>query len=223
MRLLLIDDDIHIRETLSDRLSRESYAVDVASDGEKGSFLARTNSYDLIILDNIIPKKNGLEVCKEIRQAGKIVPILIISVKGNSDEKADFLDAGADDYITKPFSFKELCSRIRAHLRRPYEIKNSILTLGDISLDRDKQKVTKKGKEIYLTRKEFLLFECLMKKKGDVISRGTIMENVWNDEGDPFSNTIEAHILNLRKKIERGKSRKIIKTVPGRGYKIDAP
>jgi DNA-binding response OmpR family regulator len=221
MRLLLIDDDVHIRETLRDRLSRESFAVDTASDGERGSFLARTNPYALIILDNVLPKKSGLEVCAEIRKAGKTMPILIVSVKGNPLEKAEFLDQGADDYITKPFSFKELCSRMRAHLRRPYEIKSPVLTLADISLDSNKQKVTKSGKEIYLTRKEFLLLECLMKEKGDVLSRGAIMESVWNEEGDPFSNTIEAHILNLRKKIDNGKRRKLIKTVPGRGYKIN--
>lgn len=219
MRLLLIDDDEHIQETLAPRLSRESFAVDIAKDGERGSYLARVNIYDVILLDNVLPKKSGLEVCQEIRQAGKNAPIIIISVKGNIDDKSKFLDGGADDYITKPFSFKELCSRIKANLRRPYEIKTPVLTLGDISIDSNRQTVTKKGREIYLTRKEFLLFECLVKQKGDVITRGEIMEHVWNDDGDPFSNTIEAHILNLRRKID--KSKKLIKTVPGRGYKIN--
>lgn len=221
MKLLLIEDDEEIRSTLHERLSRESYAVDTASDGEKGSYMARTNDYDLILLDNILPKKNGLEVCEEIRKAGKKMPIVVISVRSTVSEKADFLDKGADDYITKPFSFMELCARARAHLRRPYEIKSPVLTLGEISLDSNKQKVTKKGKEVYLTRKEFLLLECMMKKPGDVLSRGAIMEHVWNEDGDPFSNTIEAHILNLRRKIEKNKSEKIIKTVPGRGYKIE--
>lgn len=220
MRLLIIDDDPHMRETLAERLGRETFAIDTAADGEKGSYLARTNLYDAILLDNLLPKKNGLEVCEEIRQAGKSMPILVISVNGTYEEKVKFLDRGADDYITKPFSFRELRSRIRAHLRRPYEIKAPVMVLGDISLDSNKQKVTKHGKEIYLTRKEFLLLECLMRQKGDVLSRGTIMEHVWNDEGDPFSNTIEAHILNLRRKIDNDK-KKLIKTVPGRGYKFD--
>jgi DNA-binding response OmpR family regulator len=220
MRLLLIEDDEQIRNTLENRLSRESYAVDTAQDGDKGSYMARTNIYDLIILDNVLPKKSGLEVCEEVRKAGKKMPIIIISIKGSPDEKTRFLDKGADDYITKPFSFMELCARARAHLRRPYEIRSPVLTLGDISLDSNKQKVVINEEEVYLTRKEFLLLECFMKKPGDVISRGAILEHVWNEDGDPFSNTIEAHILNLRKKIER-KTGKMIKTVPGRGYKIE--
>lgn len=221
MRLLLIEDDEQIRCTLKSRLVRESYTVDTADDGDKGSYMARTNIYDLVLLDNVLPKKNGIEVCEEIRKAGKKMPIIIISVRNSPNEKALFFDMGADDYITKPFSFMELCARTRAHLRRPYNIKSPILTLGDVSLDSNKQKVTVKEKEVYLTRKEFLLLECLMKQPGDVLSRGAIMEHVWNEDGDPFSNTIEAHILNLRKKIGKNKIGRLIKTVPGRGYKIE--
>lgn len=217
----MIDDDELIATTLCERLKRESYAVDVAYDGKKGSYTARTNHYDVIILDNVLPKKSGLEVCKEIRESGKNTPIIVISVKSSAGEKSDFLDNGADDYIVKPFSFKELCSRIKAVLRRPYQITNNVYTIGDISVDTNKQSVKRNGEEIYLTRKEFLLFECLVKQNGAILSRGMIMERVWNEEGDPFSNTIEAHILNLRKKIDKGSNKKIIKTVPGRGYKID--
>lgn len=222
MHILLVEDDKEISDFLRVSLEAECFAVDVAFDGETGSYLARTNNYDLIILDNVLPKKEGRKACKEIRDAGKTTPIIMLSVKSETVTKVDLLNAGADDYMTKPFSLEELLARIRALLRRPKEIENEILSLGDLVIDVKKHSVKRGGKEIYLTRKEFVLLSYLLKNAGSAMSRGMIMEHVWDMKADPFSNTIESHILSLRKKIDAKSKRKLIKTVPGIGYKITA-
>ncbi len=221
MRILVIEDDPEIRSCLETSLQSENFAVDSTESGEIGSYMARVNEYDIVLLDYILPKKNGLEVCSEIRAAGKKMPILLLSVKNEVHDKVTLLDAGVDDYVTKPFSFNELMARIRALFRRPRDMETDVLSVGDLKLDRSKHKVSRGKREIYLTRKEFSLLECLMRHKGIVLTRGIIMEHVWNAESDPFSNTIEAHILNLRKKIEGARGRRLIFNVPGRGYKID--
>lgn len=223
MRILIIEDDIHVIDSLRKSLEAECFAVDCSSDGETGSYTARINDYDAVILDLILPKKNGLQVCQDIRNAGKHMPIIIISIKGEPLHKIPILNAGADDYVPKPFSFEELLARLRAVLRRPKTIEDALLFVGDLSLDRNRQRVMRGEQEIYLTRKEFSLLEYLMRNKGNVVSRGMIMEHVWNSDSDPFSNTIEAHILNLRKKVDVTKERKLIYNVPGRGYKITDP
>lgn len=222
MRILVIEDEKKIADLLKTALKAECFVVDMAEDGEKGSFLARTNDYDLIILDNILPSKEGLVVCREVRGSGKNTPILILSVKSETGTKIDLLNAGADDYLTKPFSFEELLARVRALLRRPKHIEDEILRIDDLTLDTKRQTVKRGRNEIYLTRKEFMLLEYLMKNRGIVLSRGMIMEHVWDMTVDPFSNTIESHILSLRRKIDPHGKRKFIKTVPGRGYKIDS-
>lgn len=222
MRILVVDDDKEIREFLKANLQAECFVVDTAADGEEGSYLGRTHEYDVIILDNILPKKNGFEVCHDIRQAGKTVPIIILSVQSDVEDKVDLINAGADDYLTKPFAYRELQSRLRALLRRPVSITPPVLKIDDLTLDVLQQKVRRGKKEIYLTRKEFALAEYLMRHSGSVVSRGMLMEHVWNDDIDPFSNTIEAHILNLRKKIDSNAKRRLIHTVPGRGYKIES-
>ncbi|MEI6057989.1 MAG: response regulator transcription factor, partial [bacterium] len=186
-----------------------------------GSYMARTTDYDVIILDHSLPGKNGVVVCEEIRAVGKAVPIIFLTVIGELHHKVDALERGADDYLTKPFSFEELRARVRALTRRPHKIEGIILRVGDLVLDAEKQTVTRGGIGIYLTRKEFNLLEYLMRNHGVVLSRGVIMEHVWNAEGDPFSNTIESHILNLRKKINIGRRKEMIHNVPGRGYMID--
>jgi DNA-binding response OmpR family regulator len=221
MRILLVEDEKDIIKFLKLSLESECFVVDVAEDGEKGSYLARTNDYDLIILDNILPKKQGLEVCKEIREEGKNSLILMLSVKSDVATKVDLLNAGADDYLTKPFSLEELLARMRALVRRPKQIESEILQIDNLILDTKRHLVKRKDKEIYLTRKSFMLLEYLMRNQGLVLSRGMIMEHVWDMNADPFSNTIESHILSLRKKIDFGKNKKLIHTVPGRGYKID--
>ncbi|MES2436635.1 MAG: response regulator transcription factor [Patescibacteria group bacterium] len=222
MRILLIEDDVNIQEFLKAALESEGYIVDAVSDGEKGSYVARTNEYDTIILDLALPKKDGHTVCTEIRASGKTTPIIMLTVLSDIQEKVRLLNSGADDYLIKPFSFKELLARIRALLRRPLHIEADILKVADLTIDTARQKVLRNSKEIYLTRKEFSLLEYLMRHRGNVVSRGMIMEHVWNADSDPFSNTIEAHILNIRKKVDTHKTCKLIHTLPGRGYKIES-
>lgn len=220
MKILIIDDDKGIVNSLKSALENECFEVDVAYDGNKGSFLARTNEYDLIVLDYALPEKDGRRVCLEIRKDQINTPILLLSVQFEPETKADLLNCGADDYLTKPFSLKELIARIRALLRRPSEVKQELLQADDLIMDIKKQLVKRGVEEIYLTLKEFMLLECLLKNKGSVVTRGTLFEHVWDMNSDPFSNTIEAHISNLRKKIDLPGKKKLIETIPGRGYKI---
>jgi DNA-binding response OmpR family regulator len=220
MRMLIIEDEAEIRDYLQKNFEKEGYVVDSATNGIDGSYLARTNEYSIIVLDHLLPGKNGLEIIQEVRDQQKSVPIVIVSVKTDIAHKVECFRTGADDYVTKPFSFQELNARVKALIRRPYTIKNSVYKIEDMIIDVDRQEVTRNGRYLDLTRKEFLLLECLAKENGKVISRGVIMENVWNMNIDPFSNTLETHILNLRKKIGKN-SKSIIKTVSGRGYKID--
>lgn len=222
MRILVIEDDKELNNFLKTSFEEELFIVDVADDGEKGSYMARTNEYDMIILDIALPEKTGIEVCKEVRAAGKNVPIMMLTANMEIISKIELLDLGADDYLTKPFSFKELMARVRAITRRPKKIESNIIRIDDLLLNRNKSTVYRGGKtEIYLTRKEFVLLEYLMSNKELVLSRGMIMEHVWDNEADPFSNTIETHILNLRKKIDFAGKKKLIKTISGRGYKIE--
>ncbi len=220
MKILIIEDEKEIRDLLRRGLEGECFAVDEAENGEEGIALALQNDYDLIILDNIMPKKNGLEVCKEIRGNNKSVPIIMLSIKSEVTTKTNLLNAGVDDYITKPFSFDELIARVRALLRRPKELESEIMKVGDLELDVKNHIVKRGDKDIYLARKEFMLLSYLMKNKGVVVTRSMMMEHVWDMNADPFSNTIESHILNLRKKIDEKGKDKIICTVPGRGYRV---
>ncbi|MEI6238083.1 MAG: response regulator transcription factor [bacterium] len=221
MRILIIEDDEALLLSLTKGLSEEAFMVDSAPDGETGSYMARTNEYDLIILDRTLPKKTGLAVCKEIRALKINIPIIVLSATVDTDSKIELLNMGADDYMTKPFSFNELLARIFSVLRRPGKMRETLLTVSDLRLDIRKQKVVRGRRLVYLTRKEFSLLEFLMKNKNIVLSRGMIMEHVWNADSDPFSNTIEAHILNLRKKIRGGNKKELIHNIPGRGYKIE--
>jgi len=220
MKALLVEDDSSIRNVLRMSLESENFIVDEAEDGEQGSYIGRVNEYDIIILDNMLPKKRGKQVCQEIREAGKHTPIIILSARNEVLEKVDLLQSGADDYITKPFSFEEFMARIATVTRRPKQIASTIYKVGDLFLNSDTHEVTRRDSKIYLTRKEFALLEYLMKQEGKVVSRGTLMEHVWDMNVDPFSNTLEAHIMNLRKKIGSNKRNKLIHTIPGRGYKI---
>jgi DNA-binding response OmpR family regulator len=219
MKLLIVEDDSSIRNVLRMSLEASCFAVDTAEDGDQGSYMARTNDYDLIILDNVLPKKLGKKVCQEIRESGKTTPVIILSMKSDILEKVSTLDSGADDYMTKPFSFEELLARIRALTRRPQNIVERIFKIKDIELNTDRHIVLKSGRELELTKKEFTLLEYLLQNKEKVVTRGQIMEHVWDINADPFSNTIESHIVNLRKKIG-DTNKKLIKNIPGRGYKI---
>lgn len=221
MRILVIDDDPKIADFLKSNLEAELFAVDVATDGEKGSYLARCNDYDLIVLDNVLPKKIGIEVCKDIRERKKGVKILMLSALADITTKVDLLDHGADDYLTKPFSFKELLSRVRALLRRSDVPVNEVIEIGDMVIDTNNHEVRRGEKTIRLTRKEFMLLEHLAKNAGRTLSQMDLMEHVWDMDLDSFSHTLKSHMRNLRAKIDGGRKESIIQTVNGRGYKID--
>jgi len=221
MRLLLIEDDQQLRESLKIALKNECFVVDTAPDGERGSFLARTQDYDLILLDNILPKKQGFDVCAEIRQNGRTTPIIILTTRDEIPDKLALFNLGADDYVTKPFSFEELVARIRAVLRRPHQLIHDALTIDNLTIDLNTKLVRRDNKDLILTKKEYELLVYLMRNQGKVLSRGAIMEHVWDMNADPFSNTLEAHILNLRRKLDPKHLNKLIHTVPGRGYKLE--
>jgi DNA-binding response OmpR family regulator len=221
MKILIIEDQEETINILKLELEEKGFTVDIALDGEKGSFMARTNDYDLIILDNGLPKKDGKTVCQEIRLDGKITPIIMLSVRSDIETKVDLLNFGADDYLTKPFSFKELLARINAILRRPKSISEDLFMVDDLILNSKSNVIKRCDKEIYLTKKEFNLLEYMIKNKGSVLSRSSLLEHVWDINADPFSNTVEAHVASLRKKINTGFDKKLIKTISGRGYKIE--
>lgn len=222
MRILVVEDDEKIRDFLKKSLEAECFSVDAVEDGLEGYQLGQLNAYDFIILDNVLPNMNGLEICSRLRQEQKNTPILILSVQTEVDIKVRALDAGADDYLTKPFSLQELTARIRALMRRPAQVEEEVLVVQDITLDTKRHVVLREKVEVHLTRKEFMLLEYLMRNVGAVLSRAMIMEHVWDMYADPFSNTIESHILSLRRKLGSKKESPIIHTVAGRGYKIDS-
>lgn len=219
MKILLIEDDCSIRNVLRMGLQSRNHIIDEAPDGEQGSYLGRINEYDVIVLDNVLPRKMGKEVCREIRKAGRSTPIVMLSQKSASTDKVELLGLGADDYVTKPFSFDELCARLHAVSRRRTILRPNVLSLGEIQLYPDKYTVIIGGEDVYFTRKEFSLFHFLLINRGKVTTRADLIEHVWDMNIDAFSNTLETHILNIRKKIGDGR-KNIIKNIPGVGYKI---
>lgn len=219
MRILIVEDTSELAYALKHHLKEVGFIVDVALDGVSGIACARRAAYDLIILDYTLPAKSGRDVCLELRAEGNTVPILILSVISDSTSKADLLSIGADDYMSKPFSVSELVARVRALLRRPSHIAPEEYQLGDVVIDLVKQVVHKNSMLINITATEFRLLEYLLRNRGSVLTRASILEHAWDMNGDAFSNSIETHILNIRKKIgDSGHS--LIVTVPGRGYMI---
>ena len=223
MKVLVIDDDSSLVSNIQRSLAAFAHPVDTAANGADGAFMAKSYENDAIILDYSMPKKDGLEVCREIRASGKSTPILFLSNTADVGLKVEAFKAGADDYITKPFSFDELRVRLDAITRRAPQIRQTVLTVADIVLDSDKMSVRRAGTEIRLTRKEFMLLEYFMKHAGRILSRPQIMEHVWSADDNPFSNTVEAHIRNLRLKLNAGGHPNLIVNMPGRGYCIDTP
>ena len=202
-------------------LKEEQYAVDVCYDGEEALFQAQVNQYDLIILDVMLPKKNGFSICKEIREEGNLTPILMLTARDQLEDKVKGLQEGADDYLTKPFAFEELLARIQALLRRTQNYKTKILKVGELELDPVSRKITREGKPITLTGKEYALLEYLMRNKGRVITQSMIIDHVWDMNYDGLSNVVNVYINHLREKIDKGFSPKYIHTIRGVGYKVD--
>lgn len=219
MKILVVEDQEETAETLKNKLEAECYAVDVEHDGEKAFYRAKTNHYDLILLDNMLPGKDGDQICKELREYKMAMPILILSGQNEIERKVDLLNCGADDYLTKPYSYTELAARVKALLRRPASIEDpATLSVGDLVLDRAMFSATRGKRIIKLTPKEFSILEYFMKHPGKVVTRGMLLDHVWDDSADPLSNSIETHVTNIRKKIDCGGKRKLIHTIPGRGY-----
>jgi two-component system, OmpR family, response regulator len=214
MRILVVEDEHRIANSIKKGLEQEKYAVDVAYTGDDGYDMATGEEYDAIILDLMLPGMDGLSICRELRKAKNQVPILILTARGQIEDKVKGLDTGADDYLTKPFSFEELLARIRALVRRPAKILSTVLTAGDLSLDSVKFEVRKNGKLVPISSKEFSLLEYLMRQAGQIVTKDQIITHVWDYESNILPNTIEVYVRNLRKKgIE-------VETVRGFGYKI---
>lgn len=220
MRILIIEDEGKIAAFLKRGLKEEGYAVDAAADGEQGHFLASTQEYDLIILDIMLPGMDGISLCRKLRSEGNEVKILILSARDKVKEKVLGLDAGADDYLTKPFAFEELLARVRALLRKREAGSPTKLQVADLSMDLLTHKVMRAGREIELTAKEFSLLEYLMLNAGTVVTRTMIAEHVWDVNFDTFTNVIDVYMSYLRDKIDRKFPKKLIRTVRGRGYVI---
>ncbi|MEI8328102.1 MAG: response regulator transcription factor [Candidatus Taylorbacteria bacterium] len=223
MKILVIEDDHGTSEILRSGLTSAAHTVEVAENGNDGSFMGRSFVYDAIILDYSLPKKDGLTVCKEIRSIGKSTPIIFLSVNDDPELKVSAFNVGADDYMTKPFALQELYARLRMISKRPNNVAPPILRVHDLIIDPDRNSVTRASRRIKTTRKEFCILEYLIKNVGTIISRALIMEHAWTADSNPFSNTVEAHMRNLRKKLNVGRKPNLIMNIPGRGYVIDTP
>ena len=221
MKILVIEDNKKLAQNLKQGLSQEGYAVDLIEDGiiAQDRIIMNRDEYDLVILDRMLPSKDGVSVCSYWRDKGVIIPVLMLTALDTTDDKVTGLDAGADDYLAKPFAFKELLSRINALLRRPKNIFPDILTIGDISIDTSKRVIFYKKKPINLTLKEFMVLEYLMRNTNKVITRDELYSHAWDFADSSFSNTVDVHIKNLRKKFHDNS--KIIQTIRGIGYKME--
>jgi DNA-binding response OmpR family regulator len=222
MRILVVEDEEKLAQALKRGLEKEGYAVDTIMDGEAAERRIEVGhqNYDLIVLDLMLPGRDGFEICRHARALHIITPILVLTARDAIDDKVSALDSGADDYLVKPFSFSELSARIRALLRRPEQALPAQLKVGDLSLDTTSRKVYRGDKEVFLTLKEFGLLEFLMRHPNQVLNREQILDHVWDFAFDSFSNVIDVHIKNLRKKIDDDNNEKLLETIRGVGYKI---
>jgi len=221
MRVLVVEDDRKVGGFLLKGLREEQYAVDLCRDGEAAVDLATENPYDVILLDLMLPKKDGLAVCRELRAAGVLTPILMLTARDAVEDKVGGLAEGADDYLTKPFSFEELLARIRALLRRSQEYRTRLLKIADLELDPIKRQVARGGRKIALTGKEYALLEYLMRSAGRIVSESMILDHVWDRNYEGLSNVVPVYIKYLRRKIDDGAAVKLIHTVRGQGYRLD--
>jgi heavy metal response regulator len=218
MRILIVEDEKKVAGFIKKGLEEETYAVDVAYDGEEGFHLAAMNEYDMIILDLMLPKMDGLEVLTQLRDKKVSTPILLLTAKDAVEDKVTGLNKGADDYLTKPFAFSELLARIRSLLRRGQVETQTELKVGDLCLDMVSHKVSREGEEIELTGKEYSLLEYFMRNEGKVLTRTMIAEHVWDYNFDTFTNVIDVYVNHLRKKIDKKYPAKLLHTLRGVGY-----
>lgn len=222
MRILVIEDESKVGCFIKRALEEESYAVDLCEDGAKGLEMALTTDYDLLVVDVMLPSMSGLDILKRLRSERIHVPVLILSAQSQIDQRVKGLDAGADDYLTKPFAIDELLARVRALLRRGATESPGILQVDDLILNPATRDVTRGGQRIDLTLKEYALLEYLMRHAGRVLTRPMISEHVWNQDFDTFTNVIDVYVNYLRNKIERGRAKKLIHTIRGSGYMLKA-
>lgn len=220
MRVLIVEDEHRLSNIIKKGFIEDGFAVDQAFDGEEGQYLAESEQYDLIVLDIMLPKVDGLQVCKEIRTKHIKTPVLMLTAKSTTEDKVAGLDSGADDYITKPFSFVEFRSRVHALIRRSHQETSPILTIEDLTVDPLKHIVKRGDKTLNLTPKEFAVIELLLRHKGEVVSRTMIIEHVWDYNFDGMSNVVDVFVGTLRKKVDSGAKVKLIQTVHGVGYKV---
>jgi two-component system, OmpR family, copper resistance phosphate regulon response regulator CusR len=222
VRVLLAEDDSRVAGFVAKGLREQAYAVDIARDGEEALYFAAVNEYDLIVLDVMLPAKDGHSVCRELRSVGARVPILMLTARGSVDDRVAGLDSGADDYLTKPFDFKELLARLRALLRRAAVFRPAVVEIGDLSMNTGSHAVTRAGRSISLTAKEYALLEFLILNQGRVVGREQIAQHVWDENFDPLSNVIDVYIKRLRAKIDAGSACRLIHTRRGEGYLLSA-
>jgi DNA-binding response OmpR family regulator len=218
MRILVTEDEKDLADALAKGLERQGYAVDVAYDGEESLRLTEVNDYDLLILDLNLPKVDGMEVCQRLRDSGSSIGILMLTARAGLDSRVNGLDIGADDYLVKPFHFPELLARVRSILRREGEHRKPILRTGDLMLDPNTIRAAVRDTQITLTAKEFGILEYLMRNVGRVVSQEELLEHVWSEDANLFTQSIKVHINNLRKKLDAAGGEGLISTVKGKGY-----
>ena len=222
MRVLVIEDEPRIANVIAKGLREHSYAVDIAEDGVAGLYQTSINDYDVIVLDVLLPECDGYEVCRELRRRRNTTPVLMLTARACVDDRITGFDAGADDYLTKPFSFRELLARIRALLRRDVQLRPDVFEIEDLVVDSASHRVSRANHDVQLTAKEYALLEYLARRAGQLVSRAEIAAHVWDDSFDPFSNAIEVYMNRLRKKIDGNHSTKLLHTRRGEGYILEA-
>ncbi len=223
MRILVIEDNHRLSNSLAASLAHEGYSVDCAYDGQEGQDLAEITSYDLILLDILLPKKDGLEVCRDLRRRRVHTPILLLTARDSIDDRVQGLDCGADDYLVKPFAMRELLARLRALLRRQQPAKQGRLEIGDLVVDPITHTVEREGRELELTPREFALLEYLMYHPNQVVTRDMIEQHIWNYDFECESNVIDVYVRRVRRKIDDPFAVKLLTTVRGVGYRLQAP
>jgi heavy metal response regulator len=223
MHILVVEDERKVASFIAQGLREEAHAVDVAANGPDAEYLAQVTSYDLIVLDLMLPGKDGIEVCRSLRGRGVRTPILMLTARDSLRDKVEGLDSGADDYLTKPFEFEEFLARVRALLRRGPVVRPGTLRVGDLVLDRERRVARRVNREIVLTNREYALLEFLMSRAGRVLTRAVIAEHVWGASFDTESNVIDVTISHLRRKVDGGAETPLIHTMRGAGYTLRGP